>query len=345
MQESSSFWSDIKDLSEQLVKSPDSYCFARLADVYLKVGLLDDALQVARLGVSKYPRYISGQRAFALACQAKGLTNDAISALKLVTEAMPEDIASQKHLARLFVESGNLDAACNAFRTALEFAPDDLECTLELESLVRSSTLQDSSEETDDEIIEDLEILEELEIIEDDEPECDEESEISYDLQVAQPEAISVATSNHDPLSTSTLAELYVSQGFIHKALDIYRTILADNPADLVSASRLSELESINLEPVSTVIETDETLITASEEIEEDLPSPIFTDTSSFQKNESESLQQFDSLSNAASNEITIAPIFQQGSPVLLQKTGIADNALATLDMWLDNIRRIKSCR
>lgn len=50
MQDSASFWTDIKNLEEQLAKSPDSFCFARLSDVYLKVGLVDDALHVARQG-------------------------------------------------------------------------------------------------------------------------------------------------------------------------------------------------------------------------------------------------------------------------------------------------------
>ncbi len=36
-QDNSSFWTDIKTFEEQLAKSPDSYCFARLSEVYLKV--------------------------------------------------------------------------------------------------------------------------------------------------------------------------------------------------------------------------------------------------------------------------------------------------------------------
>jgi len=70
MQDSESFWTDIKTLEEQLANSPDSFCFARLADVYLKVGLVDDALHTARRGVAKHPCYLSGQRALSLACHA-----------------------------------------------------------------------------------------------------------------------------------------------------------------------------------------------------------------------------------------------------------------------------------
>ncbi|MDD2898123.1 MAG: hypothetical protein PHI31_05355, partial [Desulfuromonadaceae bacterium] len=159
MRDSASFWTDIKNLEEQLAKSPDSYCFARLSGVYLKVGLIDDALHCARQGVHKHPGYLSGQRALALACYAKGLNDEALTALQLVTKAMPEDISSQKLLGRLSADGGNRAAAFRAFRTALEFAPDDDECRIELESLERSAgsfevTLE--ADEDDEEIIEDL---------------------------------------------------------------------------------------------------------------------------------------------------------------------------------------------
>jgi len=55
MRDSASFWTDIKNLEEQLAKNPDSLCFARLSEIYLKTGLIDDALHTARLGVTKHP--------------------------------------------------------------------------------------------------------------------------------------------------------------------------------------------------------------------------------------------------------------------------------------------------
>ena len=272
MQDSASFWTDIKNLEEQLAKSPDSFCFARLSGVYLKVGLVDDALHVARQGVMKHPRYLSGQRALSLACHAKGLNDEALAALKLVTEAMPEDVPSQKLLGRLLAEAGNQDTACQAFRTALEFAPDDVECLIELGSLERLAGVTESTlepDEGDEEIIEDLEILEELDILEEDQP---EQPESEFQFQEAPAGSETVAAPHHDPLSTGTLAELYVSQGFIHKALGIYRAILADNPADRVTAERVAELEVLEAGPVKTDTEIDDT---DEVEVEDELASII----------------------------------------------------------------------
>jgi len=306
MQESASFWTDIKNLEEQFAKSPDSLCFARLADVYLKVGLVDDAVHVARQGTLKHPRYLSGQRALSIACHAKGLADETIAALKVVTEALPEDVASQKLLGRLLTEAGDLDSAGQAFRTALEFAPDDVECRLELESLERApwkpAAVFETDQDDDEEIIEDLEIIEEPYLEERDQPVaglCPKVITTDYD---------GLAAPQHDPLSTGTLAELYVTQGFIHKALEIYRAMLVDNPADQAVAERVAELEK--LEAGSSEPDFGINYTVEEEEVDE-------------------------------ADSCKTAEAFLQKSV----SDGVVDNALSTLDRWLDSIRRIKLCR
>jgi tetratricopeptide (TPR) repeat protein len=269
-----SYWSDIKTFEEQLSRSPDSFCFARLSEIYLKVGLVYDALRTARQGVAIHPRYLAGLRALAMACEAKGLIVESLDALKLVTEAMPEDHQAQKLLGRLLVNTGDRDAARQAFRTALEFVPDDLECRTELESLEVSVGSTYFSQSVDDdpdlEIIEDLEILEEVE--EDVEVEVKKEEELEPQPQ-PQPESLG------DPLSTATLAELYVKQGFIDRALEIYRSILAVDPGNSSAKTRIADLEQT--ENISAVVKSPET----------------------------------------------------------------PDSALSTMEGWLDNIEKLKSCR
>lgn len=339
MRDSASFWTDIKNLEEQLAKNPDSLCFARLSEVYLKTGLIDDALYTARLGVAKHPRYLSGQRAHALACHAKGLNDEALAALKLVTEAMPEDIPSQKLFGRLSAEAGARDAAIMAYRTALEFTPDDVESRIELEALERSAGMAPSgieSDEADEAIIEDLEILEETDDLE-------EEPSASEFLAPDTPAVSgSMLVMNHDPLSTGTLAELYVKQGFIHKALEIYRAIMADNPADRVTGERIVELEALDAGSPGSDAEVNNDI---SEEETEDLvvfstPAETvgmsdelvaFPESGGFPLPESP--QAFEDVSLCGS------------APSQALSHGIADNALATLDGWLENIRRIRTCR
>lgn len=331
MQESASFWTDIKNLEEQLAKSPDSLCFARLADVYLKVGLADDALHVARLGVTKHPRYLSGQRAFSLACHAKGLNDEALAALRLVVEALPEDVSSQKLLGRLLVEAGNQNAACQAFRIALEFAPNDVECRIELESLERSVGGRKPTFEADDddEEIIDLEIL-----VEDDLPEEQPASVLPFRGVSPEPDS----ATHHDPLSTGTLAELYVRQGFVHKALEIYRAILADNPEDRATADRVAELETLEEGRVEAVPEFNTAY---DEEVEEEPASStpfelLFQETGLGVLSQPAEISVLDTQSDG---------FVQENNSPLASPKGVADNALSALDGWLENIRRIKSCR
>lgn len=344
-QDNSSFWTEIKTFEERLANSPDSFCFARLSEVYLKVGLIDDALHTARQGVAKHPGYLAGQRALAMACHAKGMTNESLAALKRVTEAIPEDQMSQKLLGRLSSEIGDRDAARRAFLTVLEFAPDDVECQLELESLERSAGHTPSfgsvAEDDDEEIIEDLEILEELDVYEEESPEYD------FQFQQTSVQASAPAEPHHDPLSTGTLAELYVSQGFIHKALDIYRAILADDPANSAVSARVHELELLNVSSEAPVFDDDEFFEDESEEAPSPVAEPPFmpsgaslVDTHSERRTLSSHAaagsivgekDYFDTPSNAVST--------------VLPSKGIADNALSTLEGWLENIRRIRSCR
>ncbi len=343
-QDNSSFWTDIKTFEEKLAKSPDSFCFARLSEVYLKVGLIDDALHTARQGVAKHPGFISGQRALAMACHAKGLTNECLSALKRVTEAIPEDQLSQKLLGRLSNDIGDRDAARLAFRTVMEFAPDDVECQLELELLERPSGVAasyvSSAEDDEEEIIEDLEILEELDIYEEDSPEFESE------FQKSTVESSAPAELKHDPLSTGTLAELYVSQGFIHKALDIYRTILADDPANSSVNARISELERLDSSAETTVFDDEEYCDDESEVVPSQLTeSSVIPANAPFVDAYSEqTLSPYSSTGSISNKEDSFVTPINSVSTVL-PASGIADNALRTLEGWLENIRRIRSCR
>lgn len=301
--DSSLFWADIKNYEERLARNPDSLFFARLAEVYLKVGLVDDALHTARTGVTKFPAYVSGQRVLAQACHAKGLMEEGRQALEKVVAALPEDAEAQKMLGRLMTEAGEIAAARRAFGTALEFNPDDAECRLELDALEvstksRMAVVSDAvaagsavAADSDDE-----EIIEDIEIIDIDEADLLEEFE---DEDVAPP--VCGALSEHeDPLSTATLAELYVQQGHVDKALDIYRAVSADGHPGKNFQSRIVELEVILAASAAAGLAS------------------------------AASLQTVQKTASALS-----VP------PALVS----ADSAVATLEGWLENIRRIRACR
>lgn len=295
MQQDTSSQSEIEKYETQLTRDPESYVFARLSQAYLEAGRIDNAYNTARKGVIRHPRYIAGQRALARACHAKGMDEQCRQALEAVTVAVPEELESQKMLVKLLASDGQMRQAILVLRTILDFYPDEVECRAELAALeagvVESSPYGDpmdaefgafEEEYEDDEIIEDIEILE-----------MDDSDILDENLENYE-NPVSPANVHHDPLSTATLAELYVQQGFYDKALTIYRAM---STRDERIKNRIEELEAREAAALSGVVG-----ITAptADECKHDLSAPV---------------------------------------------SGTADNALAILESWLDNVRRVKACR
>jgi len=322
---SESFWSEIKMYEERLKNDPASFCFAPLVEVYLRAGLLDDALAVARAGVIRHPGYVAGQMSLARTCHQKGLIDECRRALEVVTGAVPDHTEAQRMLARLYAESGAVQDAIHILQTLLDFNPGDISAKLELESLQRKSAAA-LAEDDDLELIE----LTEADIVED-EPESNDQlvervkpvaqriadpwSGITTETPVfeetrsktpaleavwAVPEQrLSEETfqqAHQDPLVTPTLAELYVSQGFPEKAIEIYRAILATTPEDKEAVNRLAELEQLSR--------------------------------------------------TAEAGQAVVAAADLSATPVLVPAEGAADQATVTiLEGWLENIRGLRKCR
>lgn len=359
----SSSWSEIKTLDERLAKDPGSFCFARLSETYLKVGLVADALHTARQGVAKHPGYLAGQRALAMACNANGLHDEARRILEQVTAAMPEDTAAQKLLASLYVDAGDTASAIRAYTTLLDFRPDDVPSKARLEELqqfaavgpaqtdVRSFEPTAGAGKIDEVAEEDVYELSEDDVIHDE------------DVVEVEPAAAAVEISapvHHDPLSTLTLAELYEQQGFVAKALDIYRTILADDPANAQLKTKILQLEereagveslpeqpeppetAVELEAdfeQETVFESEEFAPVAVEEGASLTEQPTFLTPTVFEEN---AIAEPESVVSAVLEEVP-APVEAQDFSPLVHKQ--ADHVTGTLDNWLENIRRIKACR
>ena len=142
--ETTSYWTDIKKFEDMLAKDPRSYCFAPLSELYRKLGLLDDALNVAKRGVEVHPEYIGGHIALGRAYFEKGMNAEAKQSLEKVAKATPENLLAQKLLYRIYHEEGNVPAAENALQLLVAFNPEDMESREALDAIRRSSAEQDA---------------------------------------------------------------------------------------------------------------------------------------------------------------------------------------------------------
>jgi tetratricopeptide (TPR) repeat protein len=268
VEEAISFWTEIQRFEDMLAADPRSLSFAPLSELYRKLGLLDDAISVARKGCELHPDYPGGLFALGHALFDKGHKDEARSALERVVLLNPENLRAQKLLGQLYVEAGETALARQALGEVLEQNPEDAESALLLRSIASAGC--GAPEEED---LEELEVIEELtELVEEPQEPADvlpsavpeeasssEESAFTEIPELPEFPAIPPAPAtpapsaapvpvqhpSRDPLTTATLAELYVSQGFLDKAIAIYQELLGADPGNHGYRLRCTELKSV----------------------------------------------------------------------------------------------------
>lgn len=104
-------------------KNHRSKVFAPLAESYIKMGLLQPALEVCEKGVKLHPHFPSGHMALAKVYLEIKQLNKAISELKKVVDLSPENILAHKLLAETFLAQNELKSALRAFKMVLFLSP------------------------------------------------------------------------------------------------------------------------------------------------------------------------------------------------------------------------------
>ena len=132
-QEGPSFWLDIKKYEDTLARDPNSYCFAPLSELYRKLGLLDDAINVAKRGCEIHPDYVGGHMALGRALFEKGMKEESRMALEKVIRVTPDNLLAQRVLSQIYIDAGNTVAAEKSLKVILSQNPDDLESKILLE--------------------------------------------------------------------------------------------------------------------------------------------------------------------------------------------------------------------
>jgi tetratricopeptide (TPR) repeat protein len=270
-----SFWAEIKKYEDTLERDPNSYCFAPLSELYRKLGMVDDAIIVAKRGCDIHPEYVGGYMALGRAYLEKGMHAESREALEKVIRVTPDNLLAQRILSKIYMDMGEAAAAEKSLKVILSQNPDDSESQMLLQSLIRTSgtitpTLLEPGGEKGDFTVseignygevpaqgeepEDLIELEEWDIVEEVAEESPpvlieekiEEGEIAFpEVMEEAPEDLFVGEvqEEKDPLTTVTLAELYVSQGFTKRALTIFRGLLEADPENLELKNRILALK------------------------------------------------------------------------------------------------------
>jgi tetratricopeptide (TPR) repeat protein len=198
-------------------KDPHSTAFVPLSEAFRQIGLLDDALEAARLGTSMLPHFSPGFATLGRILGQMGQIDEAMSAFARALSIDRQSLSALLGLARLHLVRGEREQARRILLQAAEFHPQDemVENMLVALDLPRPWGR-----------IAPLPLVEASPV-------------------VSAVESESGAEPAGKPIPTATLAEIYVKQGLTEQAIRVYEEIFRLDPGNLMTAGRLAELRGV----------------------------------------------------------------------------------------------------
>jgi tetratricopeptide (TPR) repeat protein len=115
----------IDDLRKRLEKEPGSRLFAQLAEELRKDGEFEEAIRIARAGLSRHPSYPSARMTLGRALFDTGDMAAAREELQTVLNGAPDNILASRLLAECLEALGDLEAALGRYRATLALSPGD----------------------------------------------------------------------------------------------------------------------------------------------------------------------------------------------------------------------------
>ncbi len=196
-----------------VTKDPSSTAFVPLAEAYRQIGLLDDALEAARLGTVMLPHFSPGFSTMGRILGQMGRLDESMSAYARALSIDRQSQSALVGLSRLHLIRGERDQARKILQQAQEFHPEDQKISDMLIALDLPRPWAEIKQAT-----------------------------------IVQEQVSSPATDTDEPaepIATATLAEIYVKQGLLEKALDVYRGILAQSPDNESAHKRITQIQEL----------------------------------------------------------------------------------------------------
>ncbi len=188
-----------------LAKDPHSTVFVTLGDAYRQLGRIDEALEIARKGVQGLPWFSPGHVVLGQILMARDQAGEALGCFNKALSLDGESIAAFKGLAAIYSQKGQADLARQVLERAKQIHPGN-------------SSIQH--------------MLNRLSAV----------AEESVSVVVAAPRA-DQAEPAEAPIATTTIAELFVKQGLLSQACQVYRDILQADPDNSPVRAKLIALE------------------------------------------------------------------------------------------------------
>lgn len=131
---------EVKYLEGKLSKNENSVLFARLADAYLQMDRVDEAIALCEKGIKKHPYYVTGHYMLGKCYLRKKLFDQAEKELKRVLLFDPKHIAAHRDYAELMAQIGWVNTSERSFEEILRIDPLNQAAKQRLEELRSSET-------------------------------------------------------------------------------------------------------------------------------------------------------------------------------------------------------------
>ncbi len=202
-------------------KDPSSTVFVPLAEAYRQIGLLDDALEAARLGTKMLPHFSPGFSTMGRILGQMGRIDEAMSAYAKALSIDRQSQAALVGLARLHLIRAERDTAKKILQQAADFHPDDVNISDMLNALSLPRPW----------------------------------AEIKQSSQIQKPavDETKAQEISVEPIPTATLAEIYVKQGLLGQAIKVYQDILLQIPDNDAARNRMLQLQEQSGENTATI--------------------------------------------------------------------------------------------
>ncbi len=267
----------IAKLEKALRRDPDSPRFARLADLYLKRGRIERAIELCQKGCASFPDYATGFIVLSMCYEKRGDLEQAREAMGQALRINPENPSGYKRLAHLFEQLDVAPLALQSLRQAAYFDPFDPSLAEQIDRFI-SQTHQEAPVPEPEPEPEPKEVAAVVSMapIESTQPQAlppnqspdDDRDDLYGDTddrellrllqEIEEEEVAEPAPAPEEPptpadnkpstpknkrIATMTLAEIYTTQGLTQKAIEMYRELLEQEPNNTIIRSKLSSLE------------------------------------------------------------------------------------------------------
>ena len=248
----------IAELRKKLEKDPGSRLFAQLAEELRKEGRHEDAIAVARKGLEKSPNYPSARLTLARALLDAGRPGEARPELEQIVKASPDNIMASRLLGEALQNLGESAQAIQQFERTLQLSPGDkslLERTGELKRSLAPSRPKAPDPGPVPTAAAPLaplpSVLPEVpapsvfpEVAMPAVPEVLASSPVPQELPaVAMPAEGADPGGQTLPLTSMTLADLYLQQGLKAEASAVLSQVLKDEPDNAQARSKFAVVE------------------------------------------------------------------------------------------------------